>query len=135
MEEKPRPSWFRGVVEGDKSKDAPVKKSESIFTPVEANAEPEGAPRTRSKELLSTSNLESLYADLSRMPPADFDSRVRPERVREHAEVLPSWTPETLYKYLSKEDVWARASLTRAVFDEIRARMILGTMSARIKRR
>jgi len=82
-------------------------------------------------EISKESDLIRLYMDLSRKPPADFAARIRPDRQQEAARVVRSWTVAALHKYLSSSEVWNRPSYTKAIFEEVRSRMLLGTMSPR----
>jgi hypothetical protein len=160
MAEKPR-SWTPRVIEGGKSGDVPTAKPEPTREPVlPTNPKPvseaasDGTSTIRAEELLFSlqggwkqeenatgsespseiskeSDLVRLYLDISGKPPANFSASVRPERVQEAAKILPAWSVDALHKYLSGSEVWKRPSFTKAVFEEIRERMLLGKMDPR----
>ncbi|MBP9757622.1 MAG: hypothetical protein KBD06_03420, partial [Candidatus Pacebacteria bacterium] len=82
-------------------------------------------------EIAPESALVRLYLSLSGKPPADFERSSRPDRVKEAAENVISWSVQSLHSYLSRPDVWKRPSFTKAVFEEIRERMLIGSMAPR----
>lgn len=88
-------------------------------------------PQEGSDERVMESDLVRVYLDLRDHPPANFKRNVRPERVAEHAPSLRAWTVPALHKYLSTPGLWERPSFTEAVFQEIRARMLAGSMLPR----
>lgn len=99
---------------------------------MQRNQTPAGEESGYSKELTDIAKeneLIDLYQKLRHNPPADFRSLVRPERVREAAPGLLSWSVESLYKYLSGVEVWKRPSFTEAVFEEVRLRLLHGNGS------
>lgn len=154
-----RPNWFKGLVQGGKKEDSVANKPETKIVSVETTAsvddgqptsprdvirpeemvfslqggwEQEGSPSDKSStEVSKESDLVRLYLDISSKPPANFAAVVRSERVQEAAKTLVSWSVDALYRYLSGNEVWKRPSFTQAVFEEIRARMLLGNMSPR----
>lgn len=88
-------------------------------------------PQEGTDEHVMESDLVRVYLDPRDHPPADFKRNVRPERVAEHAPSLRAWTVPALHKYLSTPGLWGRPSFTEAVFEEIRARMLAGSMQPR----
>ena len=149
-----RPSWLK-VVTGGKSEDRPNTKpeaapldkpkpviadeSDDLIAPedivfgLEGDWEQVGGVEKPKDpvEKVKTSELVALYQSLSRNPPANFASRVRAERVPEHAKVVASWTMDSLYNYLAGAEVWQQPSFTQAVFEEVQLRMLRGNMSPR----
>ena len=124
-EGKERPAWFKGVVSGGKSEGVPDTKREPVISPQDV---PSMEPMD---DLAKESDLVRLYMGLSGKPPANFAASVRSERVQEAAKVLPAWTVDALHTYLSSGEVWQRPSFTKAVFDEVHARMLRGKMGPR----
>jgi|GEM_PF-7107016 hypothetical protein len=159
MAEKPR-SWTPQLIQGGIS-DTPKKESkQKPERSLEAARDPEPEP-AESKHLIrpeelafsldgggwrqtgggndtggrseisKEGDLVRLYLDLSGKPPANFEALVRADRKQEAAAQVRSWTVDSLHKYLSRADVWSRPSYTKAIFEEIRERMLRGKMSPR----
>lgn len=126
------PEDFSGLV-NQPSPDDTVDAEELSFSLLQGwkQAGEDGTEKQSPSELARESDLVRLYLKLSRNPAANFETMVRPDRKREAADVVRSWSVESLHKYLSGSEVWKRPSYTKAIFEEISTRMQRGDMSPR----
>ncbi|MDO8514159.1 MAG: hypothetical protein Q7S50_01285 [bacterium] len=63
--------------------------------------------------------------------PADYKSKIRNDLVEQAAGGMLAWTVAQLYTTLSQPDLWTRSSRTVAALEEVRLRMLAGSMAPR----
>ena len=65
--------------------------------------------------------------------PADYKSKIQKNLIEQHAGEMLAYTVAQLYAALSQPDIWMRPSRTVAALEEVRLRMLAGSMAPRRK--
>ena len=93
----------------------------------------EQAPAQTSRETteVTGSELVSLYKERKGNRPANFEASASKSLVATLAPGMRKWTPSELHGYLSQPDIWEKPSNTLAVFEEIRERLLTGSLEPR----
>ncbi len=87
---------------------------------------PKQTPEKIEKPKITADDLVKSLVDATGKVPEDFISSTRAELVNESAMIVRAWTVEQLHTYLENQKKWAKPSFTKAVMDEIAARIRRG---------
>ncbi len=89
------------------------------------------ATEKKSEAEVSDLDLIRLNKEIRANLPADYRSKIRKELVEQAAAEMMGWTVAQLYTTLSQPNIWERPSSTVAALEEVRLRMLAGSMEPR----
>ena len=100
--------------------------------PGETNKRSEtGGPLAGLPPLQAESELIRLNQEIRANLPANYKSTIHKELLEKNAADMMGWNVAQLYTTLSQPDLWTRPSHTVAALEEVRLRMLAGSMAPR----
>jgi len=83
------------------------------------------------KAEMMDSELVRLYKERKDNRPADLEERANKRMVEALSPSIRRWTKAQLHQYLSHDAIWTKPSQTLVVFEEIRERLLAGSLDPR----
>jgi len=81
-------------------------------------------PSVEDSRIATPEQLTNLFVKIvSSNMPADLGTSINDELLSGYKLELRSWTVDQIYGYLSRTDIWARPTFTKAVMDEVQHRI------------